>query len=164
MKNAEIVVITLFVLAAAFFAFLYWVEVAAKKKFREMFHAAEHKARLYENLALELSEPTGKIIMPDGGLQDPGNFDAVPPEMFVVPDKLRAIGNLWRGSGDSARVLERVNALEAENATLRSDNETGCKIIDEQRNMITVQKNVVNNLRRQMAQDRMNVMKQKKHK
>jgi hypothetical protein len=45
-----------------------------------------------------------------------------------------------------ADILQRMVDLETENAGLRSDIETGCRLIDEQKNMITGQRETVTRL------------------
>lgn len=46
----------------------------------------------------------------------------------------------------SAEIVERLNYLENENAGLRGDVETGCKLIDQQTKMISGQRETVNRL------------------
>lgn len=46
----------------------------------------------------------------------------------------------------SAEIVQRIHDLENENAQLRSDVETGCKLIDQQTKMISGQRETVNRL------------------
>jgi hypothetical protein len=147
-NNAELIVLTVFVLTAAFFAFLYWVEKSATTDLRRKLAGAEHVTKVYKHLSLEVTRD---------------KFPENPKMRIVTDDALQRL--LCDEAADDFRDnAARITYLENENATLRTDVETGCRLIDEQRNMITIQKNVVNNLRRQMAQDRRDIMQQKKRK
>jgi hypothetical protein len=59
-----------------------------------------------------------------------------------------------------AEVMQKMNDLQNENATLRTDNETGCQLIDKQRIMIAEQTNKLNSL---IAENR-RIMHSFKHK
>lgn len=106
MKNAEIIIITLFVLAAAFFAFLYWCELELKRKYRALLAEAEHKASMYGAAFHDSQE-----------------------KMFVVAESPTESVAL-------IRVMAQCSTLEIENGLLRADVAEGCKIINDQKAVI----------------------------